>query len=246
MAGRITESIWHGASLIVSLVDVQHIEKHESGGLVVVTKHTYWDSERGFWANHIWVDTREAHSFIQEWCRYRSELEARQAGRFGGEAEERSVNGVLNGPAARFTDPRIGRPDDMGRNAHAEITRLRLELAEAERKVATWEERAAQLARNEAVYHELVERIGALLGEPAKAADDGGKPGSTQALEVSEVLEQLRERLRLAEEVASAADAAVRPHPHMRGQYLLLTMDVRALDTALTAWRAARQEGAER
>jgi hypothetical protein len=245
MVDRVAESIWHGASLIVSLADVQHIEKHESGGLAVVTKHTYWDNERNFWANHISVGSSEAHSFIQAWCRYRSELGSRHAGQLGRAAEERSMNGILDGLATRLPDPRIMQSGDMSWDAFSEVTRLRAELAEAERKVVTWEERAAQFARNEALYHGLVERIGALFGELAKISDDRGVPDDMLALKVPELVEQLRERLRLAEEVANAANTAVRPHPHMQGQYLLLTMDVRALDTALTAWRIARQEFAE-
>lgn len=74
--GSVTESIYSGKSVIVPLADVQHIETHNPGGLVVVTKHTRWDQETGTWANNIWIDGAEADAFKLAWCRYRSELEA--------------------------------------------------------------------------------------------------------------------------------------------------------------------------
>lgn len=72
--GSVTESIYSGKSVIVPLADVQHIETHNPGGLIVVTKHTRWDQETGAWANNIWIDDAEADAFKSAWCRYRSEL----------------------------------------------------------------------------------------------------------------------------------------------------------------------------
>ncbi len=43
----VTESIFSGKNIIVPLADVQHIETHNPRGLIVVTKHTRWDSETG-------------------------------------------------------------------------------------------------------------------------------------------------------------------------------------------------------
>lgn len=74
--GRVTESIYDGKGIVVPLADVQHIEKHNPSGLVVVTKHTRWDGEVDAWANNIWIDGAEADAFMRAWCRYRSELEA--------------------------------------------------------------------------------------------------------------------------------------------------------------------------
>ena len=74
--GKVTESIYDSQSLIILLADVQHIEKHVSGSLVVVTKHTRWDAERGMWANSIFVPAEEAAAFISAWREYRHELEA--------------------------------------------------------------------------------------------------------------------------------------------------------------------------
>ncbi len=72
----VTESIYSSKTLIIPLADVQHIEKTNPLGLVVVTKHTRWDAPAGTWANNIWIDKAEAESFLAAWCRYRSELEA--------------------------------------------------------------------------------------------------------------------------------------------------------------------------
>ena len=72
----VTESIYSGQGVIVPLADVQHIETHNPGGLIVVTKHTRWDREADGWANNIWIDKAEAEAFKAAWCRYRSELEA--------------------------------------------------------------------------------------------------------------------------------------------------------------------------
>ncbi len=72
----VTESIYSSASLVIPLADVQHVEKHNPGGLIVVTTHTRWDRENDCWANNIWVDKDEATAFLAAWCRYRGELEA--------------------------------------------------------------------------------------------------------------------------------------------------------------------------
>ena len=72
----VTESIFNGKRVTVPLADVQHIEKHNPLGLIVVTKHTLWDLDRDMWANNIWIDKAEVEAFTLAWCRYRSELEA--------------------------------------------------------------------------------------------------------------------------------------------------------------------------
>lgn len=74
--GHVTESIYSSKSITIPLADVQHIERSNPLGLVVVTKHTRWDKDTGGWANNAWVDRSEAPSFMNAWCRYRSELEA--------------------------------------------------------------------------------------------------------------------------------------------------------------------------
>ncbi len=74
-AGTVVESIYNGASVIVPLADVQHIERNDGGGLRVVTKHTRWDVDRDVWANSIFVPEAEAVEFLSMWCRYRYELE---------------------------------------------------------------------------------------------------------------------------------------------------------------------------
>ena len=85
----ITESIYSGKDVIVPLADVQHIEKHNPLGLIVVTKHTRWDVESGGWANNIWIDKAEAPAFMHAWCRYRSELEADSLADIRPDADER-------------------------------------------------------------------------------------------------------------------------------------------------------------
>jgi hypothetical protein len=79
MAGKATESIFSGSSVIVPLADVQHIERHDKNsvpGIVVVTCHTKYNFEHDGWENAIWISEPEATSFRSAWCRYRSELEA--------------------------------------------------------------------------------------------------------------------------------------------------------------------------
>lgn len=74
--GHVTESIYSSANVIIPLADVQHIEPQpQSGGLIVVTKHTRWDNESGGWANNIFVGVDESSAFKRAWCRYRHELE---------------------------------------------------------------------------------------------------------------------------------------------------------------------------
>ena len=87
--GYVTESIYSGKSAIVPLADVQHIDKSNKLGLIVVTKHTRWDFERDFWANNIWIDGAEAGAFMTAWCRYRAELEADTLSDLRPDADER-------------------------------------------------------------------------------------------------------------------------------------------------------------
>jgi hypothetical protein len=75
MNHTVTESIFSGANVIVPMADVQHIEKHKDG-IMVVTKHTRWDCDHDVWANGIWMSEPEATNFRRAWCSYRSELEA--------------------------------------------------------------------------------------------------------------------------------------------------------------------------
>lgn len=72
----VTESIYSSKTITVPLADVQHIERSNPLGLIVITKHTRWDSDSGNWANNIWIDKAEAECFMRAWCRYRYELEA--------------------------------------------------------------------------------------------------------------------------------------------------------------------------
>lgn len=70
-------NFYSSPSLEIPLADVQHAEKHNPGGLIVVTKHTRWDCEQDCWANNIWIDIAEAQDFLTAWHRYRNELEKR-------------------------------------------------------------------------------------------------------------------------------------------------------------------------
>ena len=73
--GKATESIYSG-TVVVPLADVQHVDKSNPLGLVVVTKHTRWDFERDFWANNIWIDAKESNGFMRAWLDYRAEIES--------------------------------------------------------------------------------------------------------------------------------------------------------------------------
>lgn len=84
--GQVIESIYNGQGVIIPLADVQHIEKHNQHGLIIVTRHTRWDREDDVWANNIWIDKAEAPAFLAAWCRYRSEIEAEY---FAGKLEKK-------------------------------------------------------------------------------------------------------------------------------------------------------------
>ena len=77
--GKATESIYNGASVVVALADVQHVEKQGNNnvpGIMVITKHTRWDWQQDGWANPIWIGEPEAAQFILAWTYYRAEIEA--------------------------------------------------------------------------------------------------------------------------------------------------------------------------
>lgn len=85
---KISESIWSSKNFLIPMADVQHIEKHyqtcdlldgtkkgDLCGALIITKHTKWDTEKGIWANNIYLGKQEAESFIKDFCFYRYELE---------------------------------------------------------------------------------------------------------------------------------------------------------------------------
>ena len=74
--GKATESIYDGKYVVVPLADVQHVDKSNRLGLMVITKHTRWNFAQDFWDNNIWIDAIEADKFMAAWCRYRHEIEA--------------------------------------------------------------------------------------------------------------------------------------------------------------------------
>ena len=83
---KVKESIFSGETTIIPMADVQHIEKHwfpsdtdrnkqNYRGIKVITKNTRWNREVDDWDNNIYLSRKEAESFIECWCRYRSEVE---------------------------------------------------------------------------------------------------------------------------------------------------------------------------
>lgn len=65
------EVMFLGMWLAIPLADVQHVEKQrDTGGLMVITRHTRWDMERDCWANNVWIDVAEADAFMEAWTRY--------------------------------------------------------------------------------------------------------------------------------------------------------------------------------
>ena len=85
---NVTESIFSGKTTVIPMADVQHMElhwihvpveertKHNYEGLLVITKHTTWDTTIDTWANNIYLGGDEARAFMAAWCRYRSEVDA--------------------------------------------------------------------------------------------------------------------------------------------------------------------------
>lgn len=88
MSKTVTESIFDGATTVIPMADVQHIQRHwvstpvaqrtkyNYQGLIIVTKHTTWDRELDNYANNIYIDGEEAKEFLKAWSQYRAELEA--------------------------------------------------------------------------------------------------------------------------------------------------------------------------
>jgi hypothetical protein len=74
----VSESIFSGASVIIPMAEVQHIEKVKEGGqdaIRVITRLTTWNNERYDWENPIYLYGEEAEKFKQAWCYYRFEVE---------------------------------------------------------------------------------------------------------------------------------------------------------------------------
>lgn len=82
----VTESIFDGATCVIPMADVQHIEKHwypsdmertrdNHRGYRIITKNTRWDMDASCWANNIYLDRKEGDEFLKAWSMYRHELE---------------------------------------------------------------------------------------------------------------------------------------------------------------------------
>ena len=97
MNNQVSETIFSGKTLTLSLADVQHYEKKYSDGrsanknfpkkgeleyIVVVTKHTKWNFEHDIWENALCItnydEYKEADKFIKAWCDYRYETDIKQ------------------------------------------------------------------------------------------------------------------------------------------------------------------------
>lgn len=76
MAKTVSESIYRGATVVVPMADVQHIEELPRGGLWVISGHTKYNFEHDIWENPIFIPDAEKEHFLRAWCTYRSELEA--------------------------------------------------------------------------------------------------------------------------------------------------------------------------
>jgi len=62
---------------------------------------------------------------------------------------------------------------------------------EAERRARMWQETAAQFCTNESYYRDLLDQIGAHIGEAAFTADDGSKPGGVVRAKLPELVADL-------------------------------------------------------
>ena len=84
MGKTVSESIFSGDKTIIPMAEVGHIERCKVGeavtrdnfdGIMVIMKHSRWDSESDGWANNVYLREDEARGFIRAWCDYRGELE---------------------------------------------------------------------------------------------------------------------------------------------------------------------------
>ena len=62
----------------IPLADVQHIEKSfnakgEANGFQVITRHTRWDKEGGWWSNNMYVGTDHAEAFMVAWREFHAQ-----------------------------------------------------------------------------------------------------------------------------------------------------------------------------
>lgn len=86
--GKVSESIFDGPNYIIPMADVSHIQRHwytsdvertkeNYRGLIVVTKYATWDAATDGYNNSVYISNgEEAKSFLECWCKYRSELES--------------------------------------------------------------------------------------------------------------------------------------------------------------------------
>jgi len=85
-----SETIYSNGEVIIPMADVQHIEKKyyshdmisppnikkgDLMGILVITRHTRWDTDNDCWANNIWIGRDKAEGFIRDWCYFRYEID---------------------------------------------------------------------------------------------------------------------------------------------------------------------------
>ena len=86
---KISESIFTNKDLIIPMEDVQHIEKQyenttsankerkkgDFSGIVIITKHTKYNTEIDWWENPIYISNidKKAEEFIKAYCYFRHE-----------------------------------------------------------------------------------------------------------------------------------------------------------------------------
>ena len=80
------KSIFNGATAIIPMADIQHIERHwfpsdlertkdNYRGIKVVTKRTKWNTEIDDYENNIYLPREEGDELIKAFCVYRNEVE---------------------------------------------------------------------------------------------------------------------------------------------------------------------------
>lgn len=89
MCNKISESIFSNKDVIIPMEDVQHIKKQyyssnsadgtvqkgDFSGIIIITKHTKYNTEIDWWENPIYISNidKKAEEFIKAYCYFRHE-----------------------------------------------------------------------------------------------------------------------------------------------------------------------------
>jgi hypothetical protein len=71
------QSVYQDDSCAVAFNNISHLEfpNGENGGVIVITKQSYWDFEKDFWGSNLFIYERNRRLFLAQWYDYQNKMQ---------------------------------------------------------------------------------------------------------------------------------------------------------------------------